>query len=132
MKTKAYLSKQEIYDGAVRHLFGQGGAAILPRGGAAYHGQGGRCCPIGNLIGVRDPNVDYLVNLAVSSTTRAEHVARLRALDRVLRHGYYVIPQYYGGNYRVGYRAHKFGQPAVAPTYYQPEDWVITTWWVKQ
>ena len=85
-----------------------------------------------NLIGVRDPNVDYLVNLAVSSTTRAEHIARLRALDRVLRHGYYVIPQYYGGNYRVGYRAHKFGQPAVAPTYYQPEDWVITTWWVKQ
>ncbi|QUP52535.1 hypothetical protein GO998_01570 [Ralstonia syzygii] len=54
MKTKAYLSKQEIYDGAVRHLFGQGAAAILPRGGAAYHGQGGRCCPIGNLIGVRD------------------------------------------------------------------------------
>ena len=28
MKTQ-YLSKQEIYDGAVRHLFGQGGAAIL-------------------------------------------------------------------------------------------------------
>ena len=53
MKTQ-YLSKQEIYDGAVRHLFGQGGAAILPRGGAAYRGQGGRCCPIGNLIGVSD------------------------------------------------------------------------------
>jgi microcin C transport system substrate-binding protein len=85
-----------------------------------------------NLIGVRDPNVDYLVNLAVSSTTRPEHIARLRALDRVLRHGYYVIPQYYGGSYRVGYRAHKFGQPAVAPAYYQPEDWVMTTWWARQ
>ena len=85
-----------------------------------------------NLIGVRDASVDYLVNLAVSSTTRAEHVARLRALDRVLRHGYYVVPQYYGGSYRVGYRAAKFGQPAIAPTYYQPEDWVISTWWIKQ
>lgn len=85
-----------------------------------------------NLIGVRDPNVDYLVGQAVSSSTRAEHVARLRALDRVLRHGHYVVPQYYAGTFRIAYRAGKFGQPAVTPTYFQPEDWVISTWWRKQ
>ena len=85
----------------------------------------------GNLIGVRDPNVDYLVNLAVSSTTRPELVARLRALDRVLRHGFYVVPQWYTSTFRVAYRGGKFEQPAVAPAYYQAEDWIVRTWWSK-
>jgi microcin C transport system substrate-binding protein len=67
----------------------------------------------------------------VASKTRPELVARLRALDRVLRFGYYVIPQYFSSTYRVSYRAGKFEQPEVKPQYYQPEDWVITTWWRK-
>ncbi|HEX5767220.1 MAG TPA: extracellular solute-binding protein [Burkholderiales bacterium] len=82
-----------------------------------------------NLIGVKDPAVDALVNLAVSSRTRAELVARLRALDRVLRHNYYVIPQWYASTFRIAYRAGKFAQPKVMPQYYQAEDWVISTWW---
>jgi len=85
-----------------------------------------------NLIGVRDPAVDALVNLALSSTTRAQLIARLRALDRVLRHGHYVIPQWYSNTYRVAYRAGKFEQPEVKPLYYVPEDWVISTWWRKR
>ena len=85
----------------------------------------------GNLIGVRDPAVDYLAEQAASAATRPELVARLRALDRVLRHHYYVVPQYFSGVFRIAYRAHKFEQPSVAPLYYQPEDWVIRTWWKK-
>ena len=84
-----------------------------------------------NLIGVRDPNVDYLVKLAVSSTTRPELIARLRALDRVLRHGFYVVPQYFSNTYRVAYRSGKFEEPSVVPSYYQAEDWIIRTWWTK-
>jgi len=85
-----------------------------------------------NLIGVRDPAVDALVNLAMSSTTRPQLIARLRALDRVLRHGHYVIPQWYSNTYRIAYRAGKFEQPEVKPLYYTPEDWVISTWWRKR
>jgi microcin C transport system substrate-binding protein len=85
-----------------------------------------------NLTGVRDPNVDVLISQAVSATTRPDLVARLRALDRVLRHGYYYVPHYYASTFRVAYRAGKFGQPAVAPEYYRPEAWVISTWWRKQ
>ena len=48
-----------------------------------------------NLIGVRDPAVDALVNQAVQATTRPQLIASLRALDRVLRHGHYVVPQWY-------------------------------------
>ncbi len=85
-----------------------------------------------NMIGVKDPAVDQLLDLAVASTTRAELVARLRALDRVLRHGHYTVPQWYAEGFRVAYRAGKFEQPPVAPQYYHPEDWVLRTWWRKQ
>jgi microcin C transport system substrate-binding protein len=85
-----------------------------------------------NLIGVKSPAVDAILNQVVASHTRPELVARLRALDRVLRHGYYVVPQYFSNTYRVSYRAGKFEQPRVSPLYYQAEDWVISTWWRKQ
>ena len=85
-----------------------------------------------NLMGIKDPAIDEIVNLAVSSRTRAELVARLRALDRVLRHHHFVIPQWYSSTFRVAYRAGKFEQPKVMPQYYQAEDWVISTWWRKQ
>jgi len=85
-----------------------------------------------NLMGIRDPAIDALLGKAVSATRRPELVASLRALDRVLRHGYYAVPQWYSSTYRIAYRAGKFEQPAVAPQYYQPEDWVISTWWRKK
>ena len=85
-----------------------------------------------NLIGIRDPVVDVLVEKAVAATTRPELIASLRALDRVLRHQHLVVPQWYASTSRVAYRTGKFAQPKVAPLYYRPEDWVVSTWWRKQ
>jgi microcin C transport system substrate-binding protein len=85
-----------------------------------------------NLIGVRDPAVDHLLNLVLSAHTRPELTARLRSLDRVLRHNHYAVPQWYSNTFRIAYRAGKFEQPKVMPQYYAPEDWVIGTWWRKQ
>lgn len=84
-----------------------------------------------NLIGIKDPAVDALVALVVDTHTRPELIARLRALDRVLRHGHYVVPQFYSTTFRIAYRSGKFEQPKVMPQYYQAEDWVISTWWRK-
>jgi microcin C transport system substrate-binding protein len=86
----------------------------------------------GNLIGVKDPAVDALLEKVVSAHKRPELVAALRSLDRVMRHGHYVVQQYYSTTYRIAYRAGKFEQPKVMPDYYQPEDWVVSTWWGKQ
>jgi microcin C transport system substrate-binding protein len=55
----------------------------------------------------------------------------MRALDRILRHGHYTIPQYFSNTNRIAYRSGKFEQPAVMPLYYQPENWVLQTWWRK-
>ena len=85
-----------------------------------------------NLMGVRDPAVDELMRHVVAAQARQELVASLRALDRVLRHGHYVVPQYFSNTFRVAYRSGKFEQPAVPPDYYQAEDWVVSTWWRKK
>jgi microcin C transport system substrate-binding protein len=103
------------------------GAALLDRFGSASADIPGSS----NLLGIKDPAIDALLDQAVASRTRPELVARLRALDRVLRHGYYVIPHWYSGTNRIAYRAGKFEQPAVKPLYYQAEDWVVSAWWRK-
>jgi hypothetical protein len=53
MKTVHFLSHQQIFDTAATHLFTQGRAALLPRGGGAYRGYCGGC-PVGNFIKPRD------------------------------------------------------------------------------
>jgi hypothetical protein len=53
MKNLHFLTHQELFDRAVDHLFGQGRAALLPRGGGAYRGYCGGC-PVGSLIKPRD------------------------------------------------------------------------------
>ena len=86
----------------------------------------------GNVIGIKHPAVDALLDKAVSAQTRPQLVAALRALDRVLRHGHYVVPHWYGAVHRVAWRASKFGKPAVMPLYYQPEAWVTSVWWAAE
>jgi hypothetical protein len=49
MKNLRFLTHQELFDRAVDHLFRQGQAALLPRGGGAYRGSRGGC-PVGGLI----------------------------------------------------------------------------------
>ena len=85
-----------------------------------------------NLIGVKDAAVDALLEQVISAHTRPELIARLRALDRVLRHGHFAVPQWFSNSFRIAYRAGKFEQPKTMPQYYQPEDWVVSTWWRKQ
>ena len=79
-----------------------------------------------NYAGIRDPVVDALVAELIAAPTRADLIARCRALDRVLQWGHYVIPHWHLGAYRVAYWD-KFGRPAISPKYSTGFD----TWWVK-
>lgn len=84
-----------------------------------------------NVIGLKSPAVDALLEQVISAQTRPELVVRLRALDRVLRHGHYAVPHWYGSVHRVAWRAGRFEQPSVTPRYYQPEGWVTSVWWAS-
>lgn len=82
-----------------------------------------------NVIGLKDPAVDALLDQVISARTRPELAARLRALDRVLRFGHYAVPHWTSNVHRVAWRAGRFEQPAVTPRYYQPEAWATAVWW---
>jgi microcin C transport system substrate-binding protein len=83
----------------------------------------------GNVLGLKDPAVDALLDQVVSAKSRPELVTSLRALDRVLRHGHYAVPHWYGAVHRVSWRAKAFARPADLPRFYQPEKLVTTVWW---
>jgi len=82
-----------------------------------------------NIIGVKDPAVDALLDKVVAAQTRGQLVAACKALDRVLRHGHYSVPHWYGSVHRVSWRAGRFEQPSITPRFYQPESWIQSTWW---
>ncbi|MFT4173315.1 MAG: extracellular solute-binding protein [Rhodocyclaceae bacterium] len=103
------------------------GAELMDR----YSSEAAKTEGTGNLAGVSDTAVDALLKQALNAHSRPELVARLRAVDRVLRWGYYFVPHWYASTFRIAYRAGKFGQPQVMPKYYQPESWVLTTWWAQ-
>ncbi len=78
-----------------------------------------------NLLGIKSPVIDALIEELVQAQDRASLVARTRALDRVLQYGYYVIPNFHLSFFRVAYWD-KFGRPKVSPKYALGLD----TWWV--
>jgi microcin C transport system substrate-binding protein len=104
------------------------GAELVDRFGSASADTEGS----NNLIGIKDPAVDALLEKVIVAHTRPELVSALRSLDRVLRHGHYAVPQWFSSTYRIAYRAGKFEQPKTMPQYYQPEEWVVGTWWRKR
>ena len=84
-----------------------------------------------NIWGLKDPAVDALLQKVVTARTRPELSAAMRALDRVLTHGYYSIPQWYGRDFLVGYRPRRFVLPPVIPPYYDVNGWALSTWWAS-
>jgi len=82
-----------------------------------------------NLIGIKNPVVDHLVDKIIYATTQEELKAACKALDRVLWYGYYVVPNWYVARHRVAYW-NKFNRPETLPLYYNPTQ-ELMTWWVK-
>jgi microcin C transport system substrate-binding protein len=82
-----------------------------------------------NLAGIADPAVDALVDKIMQAPTRPELVFACRALDRVVRSGFYWIPHWFNPSHRFAYWD-VFGHPATSPRYKRrvPEPWA-TTWW---
>ncbi len=83
-----------------------------------------------NVIGLQDSAVDRLIDAVVNSQSRAERVGAVHALDRVLRHGYYIIPHWYSATHRTAWK-NRLASPQTQPLYYEPGGWMLQTWWVK-
>lgn len=81
-----------------------------------------------NLIGLKNPVIDALVDKIIYATTQIELEAACKALDRILWNGYYVVPNWYVAKHRVVYW-NKFKKPEKLPLYYQPDE-ALMTWWM--
>jgi len=84
-----------------------------------------------NIWGIQDPAIDAIVGKVVAAKTRPELVTAMRVLDRLLSHGYYGVPQYYGDAFLIGYRPAPFVLPPTIPPYYDAGNWAMTTWWAS-
>ena len=82
-----------------------------------------------NLVGIKNPAVDKLIERVIFATSRDDLVAATHALDRVLLWNFYVVPQWTYGKQRTA-RWDRFGRPQTMPKYGAaafPSIW----WWDK-
>ena len=79
-----------------------------------------------NILGLKNPVVDELIKGVISSSSKEDYEAYVRALDRVLLNGHYLIAHWYSPSQRVAYWD-KFAQPETdVKTGFMPH-----TWWLK-
>jgi microcin C transport system substrate-binding protein len=77
-----------------------------------------------NLIGLRDPAIDILVDGLIKADSRESLITHARALDRVLLAGHYVVPNWHIKTWRLAYWD-SIEHPAVTPLY----DYALMSWW---
>ncbi len=79
-----------------------------------------------NYPGAKVPAIDALINAILSAPTREDYVAAVRAYDRVLISGFYVVPLFY---LPVQWIAHwsRIEHPATTSL----TGYSLSTWWVK-
>lgn len=78
-----------------------------------------------NILGLKDPAIDALVEQVIAAPDRASLVARVHALDRALQWGFYVVPNWYIAYDRYAYWD-KFGRPDVIPA----QGVQVDAWWI--
>lgn len=120
-----YVRRLDTYDfDVVVSSFGQSASPGNEQrafwGSASRDQEGGR-----NLMGIADPVVDALIEKVIAAPDREALVAAVKALDRVLQWGYWMIPHWHTTYDRIAYWD-MFGRPDIIPE----SGSVFGTWWV--
>ena len=79
-----------------------------------------------NICGAASPAIDAMIAALLAARTQEDFVAAVRALDRVLLSGFYVVPLFYARDQWIAYSA-KFGRPEKTPLFGANTD----AWWSK-
>jgi microcin C transport system substrate-binding protein len=79
-----------------------------------------------NLVGIKNPAVDAIIERVIFAKNRDELVAATKALDRVLLWNHYVVPQFTYDKVRTA-RWDRFARPEKMPTYGMSA--FPTIWW---
>jgi peptide/nickel transport system substrate-binding protein len=79
-----------------------------------------------NICGAASPAIDAMIAALLAARTHEEFVAAVRALDRVLISGFYIVPLFYAPDQWIAYWA-KLGHPERTPLFGVNTD----AWWNK-
>jgi peptide/nickel transport system substrate-binding protein len=80
-----------------------------------------------NISGVRSPAVDAMIAAILAAKSQEDFVAAVRALDRLLISGFYIVPMYYSPEQWIAYSA-KLGRPDKTPLF----GIELSTWWRRE
>ncbi|UCB54057.1 MAG: ABC transporter substrate-binding protein [Thiotrichales bacterium] len=92
-----------------------------------FHSQAAEMEGSRNLPGIADPVVDALIGRIINAEDRGQLIIAAHALDRVMLHGEYLMPNWYIDAHRIAYRD-KFNMPDTLPLYFEPVSWLLKTW----
>jgi microcin C transport system substrate-binding protein len=79
-----------------------------------------------NIIGIKNPAVDAMIDQIIYAKNRSDLEAAVRALDRILLWNFYVVPQWTYSKVRTA-RWNRFGRPQAMPKYGRAA--FPTLWW---
>jgi peptide/nickel transport system substrate-binding protein len=80
-----------------------------------------------NISGVRFPAIDTMIAAILAAETNDDFVAAVRALDRLLISGFYIVPLYYAPEQWIAYSA-KLGRPEMTPLFGVE----LPAWWRRE
>ena len=83
-----------------------------------------------NFPGIRDKDVDKLLEEIIYTKSRQEMIIAAKLMDRLLWNQYFMVPNWYINKHRVAYYD-KFDMPNKLPLYYQATNYVLQTWSIK-
>ncbi|WP_034995852.1 extracellular solute-binding protein [Beijerinckia mobilis] len=85
-----------------------------------------------NLAGVKSHAVDAMIDQLLAARSREDFVTAVRAYDRVLLSGFYIVPLFHSPTQWIAGSAH-LGKPANLPHYGSPiGSATLETWWMNQ
>ncbi|MGE4157221.1 MAG: extracellular solute-binding protein [Hydrogenophaga sp.] len=96
-----------------------------------FGSQAARTEDSGNFAGVASPAVDAIITSMTAARTQPAFLAACRALDRVISHSHYLIPQWTATTHRMAYNAWRLGRPKEMPPFAAGETWAVDTWWAR-
>lgn len=98
----------------------------------SYFGSEGADTPGGrNLMGVKSPAVDAMIGRLLTSPSQDDFVAAVKALDRVLTAGRYVIPIYQWNISRIAH-SKNLHYPTTVPIFGDWPGWQPDVWWYEE
>jgi peptide/nickel transport system substrate-binding protein len=81
-----------------------------------------------NLAGASSPAIDALIRALLSARGREDFVAAVRAYDRALLSGFYIVPLYHSSMQWIAHST-KIARPSTLPRYSPLFGATLETWW---